>query len=340
MLFAKGSRVRLKISGESGVVTDMLDKDLLMIRLDGQSMEIPVFEEDLEHVNKDNFKEIKTEGKVFPQEAGNSFPPVKSQYAILKSLGIQLAFDASSPNQYRIFLLNDTSQDYVFQFSWTVGGQIGIEKHGKIPAVSTLELGMMHMDELNDQPEATLHCGRITTDGEITELKKTIKIKAKTFFSKVMTAPLLNKPVHLFQVFLPDEPIKTATKEKEDLKTYTLRNAKPGLRPIKKSRTPSHDLEARAQFTGEIDLHIENLVESGIKRSNAEILRIQLAHFEKFIGEAIRLGAERVFIIHGLGKGKLRDEIASRLMQMPDVKTFQNNYHPRYGFGATEVIFR
>jgi len=40
-----------------------------------------------------------------------------------------------------------------------------------------------------------------------------------------------------------------------------------------------------------------------------------------------------------IGKGRLRNEIASRLVQMPEVKTFKNEYHPNYGFGATEVIF-
>jgi len=27
------------------------------------------------------------------------------------------------------------------------------------------------------------------------------------------------------------------------------------------------------------------------------------------------------------------------LMNHPDVKTFKNEFHPKYGFGATEVIF-
>jgi dsDNA-specific endonuclease/ATPase MutS2 len=44
-------------------------------------------------------------------------------------------------------------------------------------------------------------------------------------------------------------------------------------------------------------------------------------------------------VIHGLGKGKLKNEIATRLINHPEVKTFKNEYHPKYGFGATEIIF-
>ncbi|RQH21817.1 hypothetical protein D5R40_31195 [Okeania hirsuta] len=48
---------------------------------------------------------------------------------------------------------------------------------------------------------------------------------------------------------------------------------------------------------------------------------------------------ERVFVIHGVGEGKLRNAIATRLIKYPEVVSFKNEFHPRYGFGATEIIF-
>ena len=74
--------------------------------------------------------------------------------------------------------------------------------------------------------------------------------------------------------------------------------------------------------------------------NNAEILRLQLRTFDDYLEKAIRVGVPKVFIIHGLGKGRLRNEIASRLIRHPEVETFKNEYHPRYGYGATEVIFK
>jgi hypothetical protein len=340
MLFAKGSKVRLKISADTGVVTDILDKDLLLIRLDNGSMEIPVFTEDLEHVSAHHFIEIKSGEDASENQSAFAFPPPERQYSILSSYGIQVGFDAIENNQYRVFMLNDTTHDFIFQFCWITGGIKRFDRHGKLPKTSAVEVGLMHTDDLNIQPEAVIRCARITTEGTGPELEKTLKIKAKTFFSKVITAPLLNRPMHLFQVFSEVEDSKPPNKDKEDLKTYTLRNAKPVQHFSANKWSPSGDLVAKANFSGEIDLHIENLADPSKKRSNAEILRIQIAHFEQFMEEAIRLGAERVFLIHGLGKGKLRDEIASRLIQMKEVKSFHNNYHPRYGFGATEVIFR
>lgn len=94
-----------------------------------------------------------------------------------------------------------------------------------------------------------------------------------------------------------------------------------------------------ASFVQEIDLHAEKLSSDAHKMNNAEILRLQIQHFDNYMRKAIQIGVDRVFIIHGLGKGRLRDSIASRLIRMPEVVTFRNEYHPKYGYGATEVVF-
>jgi hypothetical protein len=167
---------------------------------------------------------------------------------------------------------------------------------------------------------------------------KSLKIKPKTFFGTLKTAPFLNKPVHLYRLF--DKPEQPAEKTGEDLESYTKRHAKPLRTTSSNSQYFNiHDTSELANFDPEIDLHIEKLTESWRKMPNSDILKTQLLHFENFISKAIRLGVPRVFVIHGVGEGKLRDAIATRLMQNPDVQTFKNEYHPRYGWGATEVIF-
>jgi dsDNA-specific endonuclease/ATPase MutS2 len=45
-----------------------------------------------------------------------------------------------------------------------------------------------------------------------------------------------------------------------------------------------------------------------------------------------------VYIIHGVGKGRLKEMIHARLKRHSDVEHFKNEYHERYGWGATEVI--
>jgi dsDNA-specific endonuclease/ATPase MutS2 len=70
----------------------------------------------------------------------------------------------------------------------------------------------------------------------------------------------------------------------------------------------------------------------------AQILQLQLQVFEEYLNNAIRLGIPKVYIIHGLGKGRLRNDIQKRLSRNPYVRMFQNQHHHKYGFGATEVF--
>jgi DNA-nicking Smr family endonuclease len=157
----------------------------------------------------------------------------------------------------------------------------------------------------------------------------------------------LNKSVNhfiLFENFNPPAKPKNVSQQ-EDLKSYTKRVSEPVKAKIKytsptqERKLSRNGIEEYANFNPEIDLHIENLTKSHSGMTNGEILNIQLRHFDTFMQKAYRLGVPRVFIIHGVGKGKLRDEITTKLIQEYDIETFRNEYHPKYGFGATEVVF-
>lgn len=310
-------------------------------------MVIPAFIEDLESM-EDDFRHTALKAKVVPgkQEKKPPPPPPREapqvQYNILKSKGIQLAFDPiyqpdGSPREYDMVLINDTRKDWHFTFVLSFRDRSGFTKHAKLPAYSFQSVGTLLFDDLNDGPVIDVDCSRITTSGTDSKQHKVLKIKPKSFFSKQLTAPLLNRKVHLYLLFPAQSSGSTANQSKpEDIKTYTMRKV-PSVQEIDYDN-PFHEVQALAEFENEIDLHIEKLVDDPRKVRQNEILRIQLRHFDNYIDEAIRLGVPRVFIIHGVGSGKLKDAISKRLRRLPDVKEFKNEYHSRYGYGATEVI--
>ena len=88
-----------------------------------------------------------------------------------------------------------------------------------------------------------------------------------------------------------------------------------------------------------VDLHIEKLLKEHQYLPKYKVLQTQLAHFETQISLAIERQENNMIVIHGLGKGKLKQEIVKRLRFYPEVKTFKNEYDPRFGLGATEIIF-
>ena len=88
-----------------------------------------------------------------------------------------------------------------------------------------------------------------------------------------------------------------------------------------------------------MDLHIEKLVDRFNHLTNAEILQIQLSEFEKWLELAQLNHLPSMIFIHGVGKGKLKQEIHDLLKAKKGIKSFVNQYDEFYGYGATEVFF-
>jgi len=300
MLFAIGTKVRLKHTGDQGEVTEMLADGMLNVWIPTQQMEIPVFEEDLirEQDYTAPIKKVKiNKPSLTPTEKTIQYPPpmMNDQYTVFQSRGLQLAFDPKYDiegltTHYDVFLLNDTQSEFLFSSQRHLPNQSSKKTHGKLTAYSSYQLDNLLFDQLNDTPTYEIECWQITTAGTGQKQQKTLKIKAKQFFKKVKIAPLLDRAVHLYILFE-----KAATKKKtkeEDLKSYTQKN----VRPVKYQKSGNrkynqHDVEEYANFKGEIDLHIENLSSRKGKMSSSEKLQLQLDHFERYMDKAIRLGA-------------------------------------------------
>ena len=88
----------------------------------------------------------------------------------------------------------------------------------------------------------------------------------------------------------------------------------------------------------EVDLHIEEILENTAGMDNAEIIRFQLRYFEKCLDEARRRPMKRFVAIHGVGKGRLRDEIR-KLLSAEDIEHYDAPLS-KYGYGATEIIVK
>ncbi|MEO1262020.1 MAG: DUF2027 domain-containing protein [Bacteroidota bacterium] len=346
MLFAIGTKVKFLHTGDEGVVKARLEKGMVSVYLPKDDMEIPAAEVDLIRID-DVVKSSSVKAKVVPGKKEKQAPQrpaikIQTQYAILKSFGIQLAFlpvenSAGLTEKFKIYLINDTKYEILYNIKFWLDYRTQTWSD-KLSSTSYLPLGEMVYDDLNEAPEFEVEINWLTTEGVGKPTSKTLKIKAKSFFKTMRTAPLLNKPTHLYKLF--EKPDFREDTKAEDLSAYTKRHAKPSWYKGDNARTlNSVDTSELANFSREIDLHIEKLRDDWEKMSNAEIISIQLIEFENYLQQSIRLGAPSVFIIHGVGKGRLRDEIATRLFKNTDVKTFKNEYHPKYGWGATEVIF-
>ncbi len=93
-----------------------------------------------------------------------------------------------------------------------------------------------------------------------------------------------------------------------------------------------------APFIAEVDLHIEQLTDDSVKMGNHDKLNLQLDYFAKCLDAAIVHKFKKITFIHGVGQGRLKEEIHKAINESyPGVK-IQDAPFKKFGMGATEVL--
>ncbi len=343
MLFGIGNKIRFKYTGTQGKVLQVLKDGMLIIQLEGGE-EIPASPEHIERL--DTFLDsssVKAKLIINNKKENNiSYQKPQKQFHLLKSQGILLAFEPVKKEQgtvyfYHLYLLNDTLYQSLYDIHIIIKNKIIKKIDGKIEPQSILKIMDFNADYLSDNPNFKVSCRQVSTEGMTSWLKKDIKIKPKSFFNKLKEAPLIHKKSYVFQLFEPFEE----KEKKESLKRYTQKRNVITSPKNENYQEYSHvDIKKYAEFPIEKDLHIESLVSDASKLKENEILNVQLKALDEYLNKAIQLGVQKVFIIHGIGKGILKNKVAQQLTNNPFVKSFKNEHHPKYGGGATEIIFK
>jgi hypothetical protein len=351
MLLGIGTRVKLLTIADAGVIVDKLGDGMVLVALDKADMEIPVFEEDL--VREDNFLEnntvLKAELKpnIKHEIPKTPIPTPSVSKPKLGNTGIHIAFlplkkANGEVEKLDILLLNDMSNDILFELDMVLKEEVIWSKEGVLKAIQYEKMGDIYFDDINDMPELDIFIAPVYTEGVGKKLSKVLKIKPKQLMKNYTFSNFLQIEAYIFEVF---KSLDADADKSSDLAKYTqdiLRNKKP----LKKKDEyispfdPIAKIDEYASFITEIDLHIELLHDNPSALNNTEIVNIQIRSFENYLAKAIRLGIPRIYVIHGVGKGKLRDMIHARLRRNSDIEYFRNEYHEKYGWGATEIVLQ
>jgi hypothetical protein len=90
----------------------------------------------------------------------------------------------------------------------------------------------------------------------------------------------------------------------------------------------------------EVDLHINQLLDTTAGLSNAAMLQCQLDKFHEVLNENKNRKGQKIVFIHGKGEGVLRKEIEKLLKTRYKTYNFQDASFREYGFGATMVTIK
>ncbi|WP_116124490.1 Smr/MutS family protein [Lewinella sp. IMCC34183] len=333
MTFTTGDRVTLLRTGKSGTVSAVLEKDMFQVRLDGGLGHLPVPGHAMAPLDGSSTA-ADTPAPDAPSERRNS----------THDTGIHLAFDpifdeSGEPERYQLYLINGTGSKILYEIKVLTGERSRTSKFGPLGAYEKKSLADVPYGFLNERLAVDLDVRAVVEGGTGPRHFHQVKVRPKQFFSSYREVPELSRGAHLFTVFPHLEAVSVADRN-SGTSLRELTRAQLKKQPQSAAAPPRlSSLEARNAFNPVLDLHLEALVEDPKAIARDKVLSTQLEHFDRFIDKALRLDVERVVIVHGLGNGILKTELHRKLEHTPFVKKFANEYHPKYGYGATEVIF-
>jgi hypothetical protein len=234
--------------------------------------------------------------------------------------------------ELKVHLVNKTEAGYKFTYSLTyTGQQPGFELKNQVHPFEDFYIHDVPFENFNDGPLFSFEFSLHIPDKKKAEYYETsLKLKPRQIFSRI--EELKKKGEATFSYKLLDTyPDK---KDEPAMDLPSLSGA--GFRIYEASQARQHLEPAKY----EVDLHIEKLTDEWKSLNNFEKLTLQLQTFEKYLDLAIAHHQNSMIAIHGVGSGKLRDEIHEILRLRREVKSFVNQYNAAYGYGATEIYFQ
>ena len=231
----------------------------------------------------------------------------------------------------KVHLVNGNDTPYGFHYKVNYAGETGFDLKNELFVNQDFYIHDIPFDNLNDNPTFSCEFTLLNPDKAKAEYYETsLKLKAQQLFKKIEEIKLKGEPTFSYKLF----EVYPARQEEEKMDISRLSAA--GYKVYEASKARQHLPPARTV----VDLHIEKITDDWKKLSNFEMLTLQLKEFEKYFDLAVAHRQSSIIFIHGLGTGKLRDEIHEQLRLKKEVRYFVNQYHPSYGYGATEVFLQ
>lgn len=248
--------------------------------------------------------------------------------------GCYLVFHQTSLTEYTIYLVNDSLYSLSFEFKLLLKKQLDQGFNKLIPPNTYFPIASFLQEQFNDSPEILFKCPALKVD-------KTFKIKYQKFASTFQAVPLMGISSYAYLLVEPTNFAPQSNTTNNSIIDYTSELLKEKGKPQKSS--PKYykraNLKDLATFDNELDLHAEQLVDDTSEYTSKELFELQLEVLNEYVNKAAEMGLKEVFIIHGVGKGKLKQGVEDYLRFHNDVVSYKNEYHEKYGFGATRVLF-
>ncbi len=341
MKYQIGDKILILLTGEEGQIIDFINDQMAMVEVRG--VKFPVHLDQIDFPYFKNFTEKKKKSGPASKKYVDDLPREKDaqRKQDRKEDGVWLGllpvsdtdeFGDEVVEELKIYLINNTTLTYQFTYKLAFFGRSEFELKNTVRPFEQFYIHDVDFEEMSDSPGFEFDFSLPEPDKKKAEhFEAVVKIKPKQLFAKIEETRQKNQALFRYKLFdqYPDRaketfepgvPAHPASKPK----VYNAREARKHMEPARSV----------------VDLHIEKLTDDSSRMSSAEMLDLQLKTFEKFYELAVWHKIPWFIVIHGVGTGRLRDEVHDALRLKKEVSYFVNQYHPSYGYGATEIFFK
>jgi len=238
---------------------------------------------------------------------------------------------------YDCYMVNDSNYFMHYNIANCNNGQLKSVANGTIEPNMQEELKPVSKEELNDWEQLRVQLIPFKKDKAYTfqsAVDANIKINAVKFYKlhSFTDNDYFDEPAMLIDVISEKENKVFETISPEEIKKAMFqKEEQPRPRLIKREQKPE---------VIEIDLHINELIDTTSGMNNADMLQLQLEKFHSVIDENKHRKGQKIVFIHGKGEGVLRSEIEKLLKTRYKSYYFQDASFREYGFGATMVTIK
>lgn len=337
MKFQVGDIVLVLHSNEEGEVVDIINNKMVMV--DVRGVKFPAY---IDQLDFPYFKRF-TEKPLFPPKKDKKYvddvrKEKKAPERVVDGTWITFLpkfetdeFGDDYVQLLKVHLVNRTHETYQFIYRLQFFGDTEFDLKTEVKPFEDFYIHDVPFSDMSDSPAFSFEFSLLPPQkGKAEYFEASVKLKPKQLFDRIEELKKKGEATFSYKLFdtYPDK----VKEERLDLGKLSSR----GLKVYDAKETRNHLPPPRTV----IDLHIEKLVDDWKKLSNAEILDIQLREFEKWYDITVAHRQSQLIVIHGVGVGRLRDEIHDILRLKDEVKSFVNQFHPSFGYGATEIYFK
>ncbi|MDR2145975.1 MAG: DUF2027 domain-containing protein [Tannerella sp.] len=345
-----GDKVRFLNSTGGGTVTAFHGKNQVLVE-DENGFDVPVLTAECIVVGEADRRMENKEPEPYKPVAvqKETKQPEKEKFIFVETpqgerLNVSLAFLPTDPksfmqsafetyfvneSNYWLFInyMNGSNNSWTSRFNGWIepDTKIFIEEFEKSELIDYERICIQIIALKKDKPFSLKNPASIELRLDTVKFYKLHCFTKNDFFDEdALIFPLITNDTPEKQMLVTASEIQEAMYEKKDFKPEAKQMQKPEKKPD----------------TLEIDLHINQLLDTASGMGNTEILDYQLSKFQEVMKAQKGKKGQKVVFIHGKGEGVLRTAIEKELKTTyKSCCRFQDASFREYGFGATMVIF-